>query len=297
MEGEATTSRPASYTAERVDQRREEADPRRYGAIHHRLKQSYTPYYLTILSIIQGVALGNLALVVISGHQHFTCVQWVLTLNSFGVLIIIWNVFNVQSALWVWIPDVRDSAVPFVVGALELYLNQAVAVNLSTWLFALALIGMAGTVGTWYIHWRSSQESENLPLLKRLDGYIRLYVGYLLVGSVIELALAWTSSTTGLDAAAGLPGAQGIAALCVGCLTTVLLAGSLGVFHLLWRQAIAYARLDHQMARANTHVPNTRGHPVGLPAGRSRHPRATGHAWMLARVIPGRRGNLGRDAH
>ena len=137
------------------DQALAEGKPPRHEIIRRRLKQSYGPTYLTVLSMIQGVALGDLASVVASGHQHFTLVQWALTLNTFGVLIIVWNVFNVQSALWIWIPDVRDGAVPFVVGALELYLNQAITMSQSTWLFALALIGITGTVGTWHIWWRS----------------------------------------------------------------------------------------------------------------------------------------------
>ena len=90
-------------------------------AVYHRLKGSYSPTYLTILSVVQAVAMGDLAQVVAAGYQDFTLEQWVLTFNTFGVLIITWNVFSVQSALWSWIPDVRDSAVPFIVGALELY--------------------------------------------------------------------------------------------------------------------------------------------------------------------------------
>ena len=66
------------------------------------------------------------------------------------MLIIIWNVYSVQSALWSWIPDVRDSATPFIVGALELYLNHTIMVSLSAWLVAVSLVGVAraGTVYT-----------------------------------------------------------------------------------------------------------------------------------------------------
>jgi hypothetical protein len=223
-------------------QAEDEAEPR-HRLVHRRLKQSYGPTYLTILSIIQGVALGDLASVVASGHYHFSLVQWLLTLNAFGVLIIVWNVFSVQSVLWNWIPDVRDGAVPFVVGALELFLNQAVAVSLSTWLFALAMIGIAGAAGTWHIRWRSSHEPENLELLDWLDGHIYVYAGYLLASSVLLLVLAWMSSAIGLDAAE-LSGIRGALALGIAFLTTVLLAGSLGIFHLLWRKAVDYAVAD-----------------------------------------------------
>jgi hypothetical protein len=62
-------------------------------AVYQRLKASYGPTYLTILSVIQAVAMGDLAQVVAGSYQDFTLVQWVLTLNT----------FSVQSALWGWL--------------------------------------------------------------------------------------------------------------------------------------------------------------------------------------------------
>jgi hypothetical protein len=47
----------------------------------------------------------------------------------------------------------------------------------------------------------------------------------------------------GLDAA-GLSGMRSTIAVGIALLATVLLAGSLGIFHLLWRKAVAYARSD-----------------------------------------------------
>ena len=220
--------------------------------VHRRLKESYGPTYLTILSMIQSVSLGDLSFVVASHHQQFSLVQWILTLNAFCVLIIIWNVFSVQSVLWIWIPDVRDGMVPFVVGALELFLNYAITATLSTWLIALSLIGIAGAAGTWHIHWRSSREPDNRELLSRLDGLIHVYAGYLIGGSCFLLLLAWVSSAAGLDVAAGLQGVRGMLALGIALLATAALAGSLAIFHVLWRHAIAYARTDDATSAGST---------------------------------------------
>ena len=256
-----------------------------HQVVRRRLKESYGPTYLTILSMIQSVSLGDLSLVVASQHQHFTFVQWILTLNSFCVLIIIWNVFSVQSVLWGWIPDVRDGVVPFVVGALELFLNQAIAESLSIWLIALALIGIAGAAGTWHILWRSSHEPENLELLSRLNGHIHVYAWYLVGGGSLLLVLAWTSSTTGLDAAAGLPGVRGMLALGIALLTTAALAGSVVIFHILWRQAVAYARTGNQTIPGN----NAALDRVSVP--RVPSPHAPVHDGIDARVAYRRRRN------
>jgi hypothetical protein len=100
--------------------------------------------------------------VVAAGYQDFTLEQWVLTFNTFGVLIITWNVFSVQSAA------------PFIVGALELYLNHTITVSLSAWLVAVSLVGVAGAAGTLHITWRAGRESEHLELLGWLRVHIRL---------------------------------------------------------------------------------------------------------------------------
>jgi hypothetical protein len=224
-------------------------------ALYLRLKGSYSPTYLTILSVVQAVAMGDLAQVVAAGNRHFTLVQWVLTLNTFSVLIIIWNVFSVQSALWRWIPDVRDSAVPFVVGALELFLNHTITVSLSVWLAAISLIAFAGALGTLHIYWRAAREEEHIELLSRLSVYLRFYVGYLMAGGSLLLALAWVCSTYRLSGNLGIEHTSGMLTLVVALFSATALGGSVYLFHRLWREAIMYARVERKHCRTTTRQP------------------------------------------
>jgi hypothetical protein len=214
------------------------------------------------LSVVQAVAMGDLAQVVAAGYQDFTREQWVLTFNTFGVLIITWNVFSVQSALWSWIPDVRDSAAPFIVGALELYLNHTITVSLSAWLVAVSLVGVAGAAGTLHITWRAGRESEHLELLGWLRVHIRLYVAYLTAGGGFLLALAWVCSADHLNLIARSADFAGKLALGVALFSTLALGGSAYLFHLLWREAIAYAQAgqDHsqRIAASGVHRPHPR---------------------------------------
>ena len=169
-------------------------------AVYHRLKGSYSPTYLTILSVVQAVAMGDLAQVVAAGYQDFTLVQWVLTFNTFGVLIITWNVFSVQSALWSWIPDVRDSAAPFMVGALELYPephHHGVVERMA----GRRVAGRRRGRG-----WARCI-SPGARVVRRsisnccgwLRVHIRLYVAYLIAGGGFLLALAWVCSADHLN--------------------------------------------------------------------------------------------------
>ena len=218
-------------------------------AVYRRLRASYGPTYLTILSVVQAVAMGDLAQIVAAEYQHFTLVQWVLTLNTFGVLIITWNVFSVQSALWRWIPDVRDSAVPFVVGALELFLNHTIMVSLSAWLIAVSLVAFAGALGTLHIYWRAAREEEHAELLSRLSVHLRVYVGYLMTGGCLLLALAWVCSTYRLSANLGIEHTSGMLALAIALFSASALGGSVYLFHRLWREAIMYARVEQEYRR------------------------------------------------
>jgi len=196
--------------------------------------------------------MGDLAQVVAGGYRHFSLVQWVLTLNTFGVLIIIWNVFSVQSALWRWIPDVRDSAVPFVVGALELFLNHTITVSLSVWLAAASLIAFVGALGTLHIYWRAAREEEHRELLGRLSVHIRLYIGYLMAGGSVLLVLAWVCSNNLVSVNVGPEHASGMLALAITLVSALALGGSVYLFHRLWREAIQYARVEQGRHRNTT---------------------------------------------
>ena len=58
-----------------------------HHVIHHKLKDSLSPIYLTFLSVIQGVVLADLAVVVAANYQQFTLMHWLLVLFNFGLLI------------------------------------------------------------------------------------------------------------------------------------------------------------------------------------------------------------------
>jgi len=54
-----------------------------YRVLHQRLNEAFTPTYLTILSIIQAVALTDLATIVAAEYRQFTVVHWLFALLTF----------------------------------------------------------------------------------------------------------------------------------------------------------------------------------------------------------------------
>ncbi len=213
-----------------------------HRVLHHKMRDSYTPNCLTVLSVIQGVALADLALVVEAGYKQFTLVQWLLVVLNFAILIIIWDSYMQQSILWEWVPDIRDAAIPFALGALELILNHTIILSLSAWLVAFALISGLGGLANWHVIWRASKEAVNTKMLsllgRRSHLVIVLYGGW----SVVLLLLAVVSLLGSLEASEGIQGVRGVLALAL----VLLVAGGLGAFRLIvirsWSKVVTYAR-------------------------------------------------------
>jgi hypothetical protein len=87
-----------------------------YLLVQQKLKGSFALVHLTTLSVIQGVALADLALVVAGHAQQFTLTQWLLVLLAFAVLLAAWSQFTMHVTTWDWIPDLVDAMIPFGIG-------------------------------------------------------------------------------------------------------------------------------------------------------------------------------------
>jgi hypothetical protein len=206
------------------------------------MKDSFTSMYQTILSIIQGVALADLATSVVAKYPQFTIVHWLMVLTTFFMFIVIFNVYSIQSAVWDWIPDIRDESIPFVFGAIELFLNHTISLSMSLWFLGLAGISALGAVGTVHLVWRAHEESENAELLGLLKHHHRLFILYYIGAAAIALLFAYICYAGDLQASAGIHGMRGILALSLVLFIAIGLDGSALVSNRYWRKAVTYAR-------------------------------------------------------
>ena len=224
---------------------RKEAIPEPEG--HHllvkqRLKGSFSLVYLTLLSVIQGVALADLALIVSTGYQQFTVVRWLLVLVNFGVVITIWHTFTMHITLWGWIPDLRDTIIPFMIGAVELVLNHTISLSLSEWLFIMAIIASMAMLAIWYVGQRAKEEDENTTMLSLLRKHLRLYALYNLGVGALYLLLAVVSRVESLGTSNGVQTGRGVLALTFVLLVAGCIAGENIISMRTWNKAIAYSR-------------------------------------------------------
>ncbi len=215
--------------------------------LQHKLKESFTPTYLTVLSIIQGVALTDLAGIVVNMYQQFSVVNWLLVFLTFWVLITVWDVYRIQGNVWDWIPDMRDAAIPFIFGALELFLNHAITLRISAWLLGIAGIAFMGALGAWHMHRQAGTEAENAKLLSLLKGHHLLFVLYYIAGGILSLLLALASHLGNFDVASGIQGMQEVLAIGILLIMTGSLAVSSLISYVYWRKAVVYARTGRML--------------------------------------------------
>ena len=213
-----------------------------HRVVHGRMKNSFTSMYQTLLSIIQGVALADLATSVAARYQQLTLMHWLMILITFDILIVVFQVYWIQSAVWGWIPDVRDAAIPFVSGALELFLNHTIFLNMSLWFLGLAGIAGLGSLGTVHMVWRARGEIENTELLNLLKDHHQLFLLYYTGAAAVSLLFAYICFKANLQASYGVQGMQGMLALGLVLLIAIILLISSLISNRYWRKAVSYAR-------------------------------------------------------
>jgi hypothetical protein len=120
------------------------------GQVVQRLKSQFAPAYLTLASIIQGVALSTLVTRVEATYTGFDAVAWLLTVTTFLVILDIWHEYLMMVLAYVWLPSLLDSLVPFAFLAAELFLAHFVTGNMRGWLLAYAGCTLVG-IAAWFL--------------------------------------------------------------------------------------------------------------------------------------------------
>jgi len=159
-------------------------------AVSARLTGQFAPAYLTLASIIQGVALSALALRVEATYAGFDAAAWLLTLATFLIFLVVWHEYVLQVLAFVWLPTMLDTVVPFAFLAAELLLAHCVYRDLRLWLLALGLVGVAGMAAGLVSTLQTRAFPENHALVRALAPHHRVH--WVLNAAIVVLSLgAW----------------------------------------------------------------------------------------------------------
>ena len=198
-------------------------NPRDHVALRTTIAENFTGVYLTMLSIIQGVALTDLSTITFDGREHFTAVNWIEVATMVWTLIYIWTHFMSDALMTRWIPDLEDAALLFGTGVFQLVANHAIAWRPSAWLATLALMFFAWTAGTSYVRWQEERVVQDPKLLELLRRRMRPLLIQTMAGGAIVGALAIVCSRAPDNASLALTGVvvAFIVSLTIGGFTTM----------------------------------------------------------------------------
>jgi hypothetical protein len=203
-----------------------------------RLKGLFAPGYLTLVSIIQGVMLTTLAGQVEAGYPRFDAVTWVLVAATLVSYVSFWNEYMQAIATYVWLPNLTDAVVPFVIATLELLLAHFAvlgAAGLRGYLLVVAVTSFAAAGGYVQLALRAGApraEADNRDVHHTLDRPRAARISQSIVSGLLALAL-WAAYD-----AAGLGVHALVVALVAAALPVAFLLGSVPY----WNRVLAYAQ-------------------------------------------------------
>jgi hypothetical protein len=198
-----------------------------------RLREQFAPSYLTLTSIIQGVALSALVIRVESVGELLDLSGWLLVATTLLSLLLIWHEYLMQALAYVWMPSLIDSLVPFAFLVVELFVAHFVYGNLRAWLLAASIAYAIGVVAARATLVQARrQSSDNQGVLRA-------------VGSVLPARVALTASLAVLGFAAWALYdvlRLGQHPLAVALVALIAVATTLGSTVPYWNRVLAYAR-------------------------------------------------------
>jgi len=203
--------------------------------ISQRLKGQFAPAYLTLTSIIQGVALSVVAASLKAKYTQFDATDWLLTIATFLVFLEVWNEYLMQVLAFVWVPTLLDSLVPFAFLAGELFMAHFVYHGLRGWLLTLGLIFIVGGAANLLTLTQArtlAEENRDIARVLAPVGWVRLALNAVI--GVLSLC-AWA-----LYDVLRLGQVQLVVAL-VALVGIIVFIGSSVPY---WNQVLAYARGD-----------------------------------------------------
>jgi hypothetical protein len=158
-------------------------------------------FYLTLVSIMQSLALGYLLQTV--GNELLTngFLHWNMVLQSVVVLffiILVWHEYAIGTIAYRWRLDMFDSAIPFLIGIAEYFSIAAIAVpetnkafgtiRYTLWLWSLAGFAFTGTLAYINQAMKAEVEAGMKPLLVAPKKNLRHAIGNMLVFLIIALS-------------------------------------------------------------------------------------------------------------
>ena len=144
-----------------------------HSKLYKKMLKLHGSSYLSLMSIVQGVAFGFLALQVYENFRDYGLVAWILTISTFLIIIFTWNEYVIEIAIFKWVPNLIDASIPFLLSASEIGLVATIKENYQDWYFAFAIFCFFAFIAFYNMSYRAQKSSsENKEAFFALKGYL-----------------------------------------------------------------------------------------------------------------------------
>jgi len=196
--------------------------------------RNFSSFYLTLISIIQSLALTSLLADV--GHpaqpfaEPFSVAAWTQALTIGLLIVYVWHEYVVGLVTLRWVISIVDSMIPMCFGATEFLMIKSL--NSSGWFLWTGVFLGIGVLAYLNMYWRASEEGRNRDVLEAQGRY--KVASLIIIASLAVVALGVWTRTPPRSAAAHR------------WVSVVILFGGVVLFGIvrwrLWRGLVTYDR-------------------------------------------------------
>jgi hypothetical protein len=199
-----------------------------------RLRSTFGVAYLTLTGVTQSVAVAVLAARVEATYEQFHAVHWIMALNTFLVIVVVWNDYMIAAIAYFWAPTLADAFFPFTLLALQLSIAHNIYPDERMWFLSTGLLLAVGTAAFGYGFWQAGRHTkDNHEVLQAIGVHRQLTLVFTGAGCLCALGIAALYDVGGLHRASTV----------VALVGTVLIAAILLRSIPYWRRVIAFSRV------------------------------------------------------
>ncbi len=137
---------------------------RNIESIIEQIKASFSSVYLTLISIIQACVLGYWMFLVGTNYIILAPITIILLVFTFLMIITTWNEYMMGTTAFRWIPRLKDSFIPFMIGISEFFVVHNIFSNMSLWCFSMALFSFVGYLAYLNMYHSARKHPENTAI-------------------------------------------------------------------------------------------------------------------------------------
>jgi hypothetical protein len=205
------------------------------SSMRERAIEHFPAVLLTLISIIQALALELLWSKVLESEFLWSfdtkaLLGWgMISVGLLGILQI-WVMYSSMVMGFRWIPSLRDSIFPFIIGIQEFMLVSLISENfVASWLYVLASVFVTGNIITHLSFRRARQEPANEPFFRNRQPA---------TWKDFKLAYIYVISLTLLGILTGFFSDSTLIPMLAICLANIFLIIQIVVFRRLWHTII-----------------------------------------------------------